>query len=59
MQAIAWLLTKNSPQGHKSEQGHTISLGDQENGDPDHGDLRVAKRFWRSQRDLRGLVGEA
>jgi hypothetical protein len=58
MQAIAQLLTKNSPYGCKSEQGHTISLGDQANGDLDRGDPRVAKRCWRSQSDLRGLVGE-
>jgi hypothetical protein len=45
MQAIAQLLTNNSRQGHKSEQGHTISLGDQANGDPNRGDPRVAKRF--------------
>jgi hypothetical protein len=59
MQAIAQILTKNSPQGCKSEQGCTISLGDQANGDPDRGDPRVAKRFWRSQSDLQGLVGES
>ena len=29
MQDIARRLTKNSPQGHKYEQGRTISLGDQ------------------------------
>jgi hypothetical protein len=46
-QAIARVVTKNSPQGRKSEEGHTISLGDQVNGDADRGDLRVAKRFWR------------
>jgi hypothetical protein len=56
IQAISRLLTKISPQGRKSEQGCTISLGDQANGDPDWGDPRVAKRFWRSQSDLRGLV---
>ena len=58
-QAIARLLTKKCPQGCKYEQERTISLGDQENGDPDQGDPRVAKRFWRSQSDLWGLVGEA
>jgi hypothetical protein len=45
-QAIAQLLTKKSPQGCKSEQGCTISLGDKENGDPERDDSRVAKRFW-------------
>jgi hypothetical protein len=59
MQTIGRLLTKNSPQGCKSEQGCTISLGDQANGDQNWGDLRVANRCWRSQSDLRGLVGEA
>jgi hypothetical protein len=58
-QDIARLLTKNSPQGRTSEQGRTISLGDQANGDLDRGDPRVSKRFWRSQSDLRGLVGES
>jgi len=47
-QSIAQILTKNSPQGRKYEQGHTISLGDQENGDPKQGASRVAKRFWKS-----------
>jgi hypothetical protein len=59
MQAIAHILTKNSPQGLKYKQGCTISLGDQANGYLDEGDSRVAKRFWLSQSDLRGLVGEA
>ena len=59
MQAIARILTKKSPQGHKSEQGHTISLGDQANGDPDQGDPRVAKRFWRYQSDLWGISGRS
>jgi hypothetical protein len=45
-QAIAQLLTKISPQGCKSEQGCTISLGDQANGDPEQDDTRVDKRFW-------------
>jgi hypothetical protein len=58
MQDIARRLTKNYPQGQQFEQGCTISLGDQSNGDPDRGDPRLSKRFWRSQSDLLGLVGE-
>jgi hypothetical protein len=51
-QSIARLLTKNYPEGHKSEQGRTITLVDQENRDPDRGDPRVAKRFLIPQSDL-------
>jgi hypothetical protein len=59
MQYIARLLTKNSPQGRKPEQGRTISLGEQAKEDPDRGDPRVAKRFWKYHSDLQGLVGES
>jgi len=59
MQGIARLLTKKYPPGRKFEQGCTNSLGDQANGDPDQGDLRVAKRFSRSKSDLQVLVGES